>query len=420
MSKSSTPKHETTQLAALQAQLDAATGATVNAQTPAWLTLMKAGVIVRLHIRRWRATARINLQDLGLPTPRDAGEQRVYDELMTLGAKRLLPPNILRELDSIESGARKGLSARAYKTYWGEFVPLGAYAEWKATNAEYERRYFAMRDRIKRDWKPILGQLIDAYAVAARVAYKRLVRLNPKSLDVGATRLTEDAFVEVFMARIQNAIPTQREVYDSFGFTTELSFIPLPSLLAEDAAEKERIEAQREIERVHERTALKKANEREAMLRRMNEDVVQEARQRKQQLVDGFMRDLETQALSLIYEGFVNVLERMRENNGKLVGRSALQVRNTIETWRAMNLTQNQDVEAQINRIAGMMAAPERRTVGEVQEVLRDIALTARVNLVNLGVTPRSGRTVGIPDQAEPLAVRRTKRAVQLNFEQEV
>lgn len=420
-----TKSKKASELEKTRTQLSAATGEQVSVAQPEWWKLMKEGVLVRLHIRRWRAKAQISLADLGLPEPKDDKEREVYDDLMTLGAKRLLPPALIKQLDAIDSGARKWLDGNSYRTYWGDFVPLGKYDEWKIGNTEYEQKYLAVRDQINREWDSIMTQLIDAYAVAARTAYRRLSRLNPKSLLIGptgipsghSTRMTEDAFVDAFMARIQNAIPTREQVYESFGYETELSFIPLPSMLEEDLAKKEQIERERELERAQERVALEAIGDRERMLRRMNEDVVREARQRKQELVEGFMRDLETQSLGAIYDGFVNVLESIQKNEGRLVGRAADQVRNTIESWRAMNLTQNQEVEAQIRRIAGLMSKPsDKRTPQEVRDLLREVATSARANLITLGATPRSARSVGISDKIPTLELRRARRNIQIEL----
>ena len=55
------------------------------------------------------------------------------------------------------------------------------------------------------------------------------------------------------------------------------------------------------------------------MLERMNQDVVSEARRRKQELIDTFLTDLVRQKLrGLVYDSCVNVLEAMQSNDGKL------------------------------------------------------------------------------------------------------
>ncbi|MBI5035596.1 MAG: hypothetical protein HZB51_34320 [Chloroflexi bacterium] len=415
-SSSESPK--TSELKRVKAKIEQATGENVKAAPTDWLRLMKDGVIVRLHIRRWRAKTQVTFQDLGLPQPKDQKEREVYNDLMTLGAKRLQPAHLIRKLDSIDAGARAWLDHHAYKTYWGDFVPLGTYEEFKQGNADFSNKYFAVRDEIEANWDNNVAEVIAAYAVAAANAYKRLSRLNPKSLMIAdtQTRISEAAFVEAFVARIQNSIPTKEQVYESFGYETELSFIPLPSMLAEDQAIAERIETKRAQERNRAEVEARAISDRERMLRDMNNDVVNSARRKKQELVEGFVKDLRTQSLGMIYDGFTNVLESLQKND-KLVGKSAEQVRNTIDTWRAMNLVGDQSIESQITRIDALMTQPTKdRSPKEIQLLLKEIATAARANLIALGSVPRSARALGIPDDVEPLQLRRAKRTMQLSL----
>src|SRR5690348_18290300 len=75
----------------------------VHPVEPRWLRLMQDGVLVALHIRRWRATARLTWEDLGLPganLPDDAGRVASLDDLLHLGDKRLLPKPYFDQLNS--------------------------------------------------------------------------------------------------------------------------------------------------------------------------------------------------------------------------------------------------------------------------------------------------------------------------------
>jgi len=93
--------------------------------------------------------------------------------------------------------------------------------------------------------------------VAARAAYRRLNALDPQAMTkaveyTAGEYAAEDDFVDAFMSRIVALIPGRDRIRDSFAFEVELRYVPLPSLLAQDLAEKERIEAQREMERLEE------------------------------------------------------------------------------------------------------------------------------------------------------------------------
>jgi hypothetical protein len=438
MPRKSTPaKPEKKSLTQVKEQIESVVGSPVSIERADWATLMRQGVVVRLHLRRWRAKTQITLADLGLPQPKNGDEEHIYNDLMSLGAKRLLPPDIIRELDSIDSGSRKCLGQNSYHTYWGDFVPLGKWEEWKVLNGEFVTRYLDVRDDIHKRWNAIMRDLIDAYAIAARVAYKRLIKLNSRALVIDGKRLNEDQFVDAFMERIKSAIPTRDEVYASFAYETELSFIPLPSLLASDAAEKERIENAREVERVKERTVLMQHEQeqdllrqskwdREAALRRMTDEVLAEARTKQNELVNGFLTDISAQSMSAIYDGLQNVLQSMQKNNGVLVGRAAEQVRGVIDSWRAMNLMGDQAIEQQIARAETFLdTEPKKRNPAEIEGLLVAIGNQARSNLIALGAMPRQVREFALPDRsgAEPIAPRRTSRALpatQLTLDQKM
>jgi len=163
------------------------------------------------------------------------------------------------------------------------------------------------------------------YAKAARVAYRRRMSLDGRALR--KADVTEPAFVQSFVSAIAALIPSRERIYESWGFDFSLSYVPLPSLLSEDKAEAERINAQRELERAQEQAKQDKvwlelsieegtARKRQQMLEAMNRDVVEAARKQKEQLVDGFLGGLVKQLRSLVYEAATDVLQPSRKTTG--------------------------------------------------------------------------------------------------------
>ena len=103
----------------------------LRATNPQWLRLLREGVLVRLHIGRWRAKTSLRWRDLGFePVSRE--EEKALDELVEPGFKRLLPKKVMQRLAAIEAKARAHLEKHAFRTYWGFFVPVTAWAEWRA------------------------------------------------------------------------------------------------------------------------------------------------------------------------------------------------------------------------------------------------------------------------------------------------
>ena len=88
--------------------------------------------------------------------------------------------------------------------------------------------YFALRDEIVRNDETIRSNMRAAYRAAGLVAYQRLRALMPDN-DFGDS----EAFAETFAARILANVPPIQEISASFRFEISLSYIPLPSLLAE-------------------------------------------------------------------------------------------------------------------------------------------------------------------------------------------
>lgn len=404
----------------------------ITATNPRWLQLMREGVLVRLHIGRWRARASLRWQDLGIK-PGRGEEERALDELLELGHKLLLPRDDVRELDSIDSSARKWLEKNAFRTYWGFFVPVTAYAEWKAKNEEFRQRYLDVRDRMATNYDETVARVLAKYHVAARAAYRRLRLLHPDA--VQETR--ESEFADRFVAEIVRAIPSRRDFYASFYFDTELEYVPLPSLLAEEQAEatrirtearaqqerreaqlhleRERVWAQEEKIRAEVSAAQSTAAWKKQLMREMHREVVEQARRKKERVVDSFLRDVVAQLRTSVYEVVTDVLASLHKN-GRLHSRSVVQLRNMIEQVEQLNFAGDVALDTMLAGVrAELNVAAQHRSVREIETALQDIAVVTRSTLIGLGERPRSARTLGIPDEPAPALVRTARGRLGLN-----
>lgn len=347
----------------------------------AWV--MRLGCLVDLDIRRWRAEQALTLQDLGLPEPTSPAERSVFRELMTLGTRRLLPPKYLKRLDSLDSSARKWLTQNSYKTRFGPFVDVGRYQEWRAGNERFQQQYFALRDEIYSEWHAIGQWRNEQYTIAARRAFAQLKKLAPKSLvDAQSNPIGEQQFVEQYVVRALLKAPTRQEVYDRFGYTVVLSYIPLPSQLAQDLAERERIAAQRALERIAETTIL---NDRSNQLAAMHADVTASAAANSPAVVQEFVRDLQVQCIETVLAKLENVKSSIAKNGDALVGKAAAQLKNALASYQAMSLVGHPRLDARVARLTEMMAcAADKRQIGTIVESIEDIANLARQTLTAL------------------------------------
>lgn len=372
-----------------------------------WAGLMQSGLIVKLHIRRWRGRTALSMEDIGVPIN---GEQKLYDELLTLGTKLLAPKEIIKELDAIDSGARKCLERFAFQTYWGSFIPASAYEEWKTKDAEYEARYYAIRDRFLSEYDSIMEDLLDKYAEAARLAYQRRHKLQHAGMDFDLSINAEDKFVEAFMARITSLIPGKAMIADSFRYERELTFIPLPSLMAADAAEADRIT----LGALKDKTALQAERDRQTMITRMHAEVIAEAKAQKQALVDGFMRDIVAQLRSLIYDAAMSVAETTARN-GSLHPRSVVALQTVVERVRQLNFFGDPDSDKMIAQLQAIVDQPaETRDASEIQGALQQVMIVTRQSLLTLGEAPRSAKTLGVPDAPTLVQTKAARSALGL------
>lgn len=402
-------------------KLSAILGQDVQVVEPKWLSLMRQGVIVELHIRRWRAKSRLTMDDLGLPND-DAAE---FSDLMKLGEKSLLPTKYIRRADSIESAARQWIESNSFETFWGRFIPCTKYEEFKVEIGNRRSGYMALRDEIDRDYAQIVKAHLLDYAKAARAAYRRRMALDGKALL--KSNITEDAFVKSFVNAISALIPTRERIYEAWAFDFSLSYVPLPSMLAEDNAEAERINAQSDLDRAKEQAEQDKlwldldiekgaTRKREQMLESMNRDVVEAARKQKEQLVDGFLGGLVKQLRSMVYEATTDVLQTIQKND-RLHPRSVVQLRGLIDQVGQLNFYNDSEINQMVDHVKyALNKAPKDRDVKAIEGNLRDIATVTRATLVGLGESPRGARSLGVAD-APSMPVVRAARA-QLGLEE--
>jgi len=157
------------------------------------------------------------------------------------------------------------------------------------------------------------------------------------------------------------------------------------------------------------------------MLAAMNRDVVEKARQQKEELIDTFLADLVKQLRGLVYEVTTNVLASIETNQGRLVGKASVQLSNLIEQVASLNFFGDQEIDRMIARVRMELARqPEDRDVKEIQAQLKNMATITRATLIGLGEQPRSARSLGVADAPTPEMIRTARRGLGLGEEIEM
>lgn len=374
----------------------------INVADPQWLKMLRDGVVVKLHIRRKRGECKLDPEDLGLP--KEETEELVKSGIISLGQKLLLPKRILDRATAIESSARYCLERHSFGTFWGRFIPVTAYAAWKVENEEWQRKYIELREEINRDYERLVNELLNDYQKQARTSWRYLNALDPDSLLTSEERRQEDGFVRLFIQRIYQRIPTKEAIYDSFGYQAAPEMVPLPSLLAEDSAARDRI-----IEESGVQSRLTRLCE------AMEADVIRQAAAQQVETVGGFLRDIVAELRGLVYEATTDVLASMQKNGGKLLGKSAAQLEHLVAEVKKLNFFGDEAMDTAIQRVQAVLdRTPKERDTADLARQLRAIGTIARATLLDLDEEPRSARDLGVADEPTAEMVRTARRELDI------
>lgn len=385
-----------------------------------WTTFMQEGVIVEVHIGRWRGLASLEDDDLGLPF-----DQEHNAKLIDLGDKLLLPPEKAAKVQSLEVAARNYLRSKCTPTAWGWFLPVTAFEgvmeELKARRAAY----IAFGNSIADEYDAWKAELLEAYRTEARVAFRRNSAFEQDGYYNIQIIADEAKYIERYINAISSKIPSATTIRDSYRFDIELSYVPLPSLLQQDAAEAARLADETEQRRLENRKARAQAyldvdvieqtaTDRRRQLAIMNQAVVREAQEQKDKLLRQFMVDVTAELRQRTYEVMAQALATT-EKNGGLQARTVVSLKNWISTVRSLNFYGDAEIEAMIAPVQAQIAAdPNTRSVEALSQVFKDVSDVTKLSLLNLGVRPRKGKDIDATPAPAPELVRQARARLGL------
>ena len=234
------------------------------------LALMSQGVIVRLKIGRWVGSTKLTPEALGL---KFAGEEGLHftNTYLNLGTQKLMPPKMMHEIMTLDTRARTLLSNYSFDTVWGRFVPFTAFDQWERENKAIHDEYIKAAIA--------LGSKYDEMIATIKEDYKNMAK------DVWVRMYSEDkgnptpAFIEDFVSKVVEKIPSQTDIISSFRYDTTYFVIPMPSFVADNIAKADQIKRESEL------AQFSSELEKDAK-RRISEDYIK----RKKELVDGFLQ----------------------------------------------------------------------------------------------------------------------------------
>lgn len=297
----------------------------------------------------------------------------------------------IRNLEALESRARRLLRESSYDTVWGYFVPFQVYEELRRRLDEYKEEYAELHQRIYRDYDTICTSTSIRYREAAVEVYRTLQK------DTDAR--VPESFIDNFVFRVMRAFPTVRMIQKTCKFEINLSFVPITSMPAA------------EIE-----SRLVSGVWRDAQA-----SVAEEIRQTYSRHVEGFISDIGAQLRYMIFEAVFTARESVRKN-GYLLGQNSRALRNLTEKVRRLNFMEDQVVIQQLGELNEMLdTSPERRDAGEITEILHSIAEENRQVLLALGHKPRAARgQVELKTEPQESGIGRKRRGVFTNTAEEI
>jgi len=286
--------------------------------------LVRKGVLVTVHIGRWRARHKLAPEDLGL----DQQAARALSDALDLGYKLLLARSTLQELARLESAARGNLARHSLDSRLGAFISDEALPKFLEAHDALRGKYLGIRDTIVEQLPQLRTEAARRFESAAHQIYQRL---HPD--------LSETAFVDTYVARALAHWPSAQEIRGSFYFDATLALVPLASELAREQAKLAEI---RDDERV--KTELRR----------------QFAEERTRQ-IDGFLTDVVGNLRGMVYKTVKTALANVDQHGTPSPGTTA-SLRRLIERVRTLNVYGDSEIETQLGRLEHALVPAKRRT----------------------------------------------------------
>lgn len=345
----------------------------ITIQREKWMDWMREGVIVQVHVSRWRAQTNLTFKVMGLPMTAD--ERARFTEIADLGTVHQLPLKTRRGLNSLETRARQIPARHGWKTHWGWFIPADQYPAFRAEFDGVAVRYLQEWDNIIDNWDEYREQHLRNVEELAVDAWDRWAAIQSRrSGDFLYNSDERDRYIRTAREEAERSLPEVSYVRNMADIEAELSYVPLPSLLKADEAD------------------LDKINE----LRQMDRDVYARALRKKEELWTEFFVDVSTQARQKVLDVLEAVRESLDRNEGNMHPRSLDSLRNLVSILNNMVFWDDEELERDMAALEDICTdytyGRDTVDVREVESLLDDIMGNARRVLTEVGAIERRAR----------------------------
>jgi hypothetical protein len=308
-------------------------------------TLLRKGVLVALHIGRWRGKHKLSPEDLGL----DAEHTGAVLRTIELGHKLLLPRDTLDELSRLESAGRAALAKYALDTRIGAFLPADNLPKFLEAHDRIQAQYLAIRDELvdRADW------LRDEARARFRAAAVELYRATRS-----VQQVPEPEFVETYVSRSLKLWPGAEQIRASFYFDWEAFYVPLSSELAQEQARLAEISRDQEI----------------------RAELAQRTADRYRRTVDDFLTGLVSNLRETVHATVSHALDAIKRG-GTPAPQTVGSLRALIDRIRTLNVYGDTDIDSQLDRLSQVLGPRKRAApinVPQLEAVLVDLRKTCQ------------------------------------------
>lgn len=296
------------------------------------IALMARGMVVKIKISRWRAQSSLTYDKLGLKF-HDEKSSDFASKYLRLGSKKLLPPEILREVDRIELDAKANLSMYSYDTVWGRFVPYTAFNEWHKTNEECKTKFYEAAKELVNKYDDIIKMVKADYRNLAIDVWQRLYP------DAGGS--PTESYIQNFIDGIIREIPSKEDIMGSFKYVVTYLSIPLPSFMQDEVSKADLIK--RENDGKNFASDLEKT---------IKSQIANEYLKKKGELIDSFLDATVKEMRFNIAELCESVIASMKSSGeNKINLKHVDKIRNIVKKVRMLNFQDDREIVNHINSI---------------------------------------------------------------------
>jgi hypothetical protein len=289
------------------------------------LALMSQGIVVKLTLIRWRATASLSPEELGLKF-NDENSRKFNENYIHLGKEKLLPPEVDKKISQVELKARQNLRTYSFPTVWGWFVPFTAFDLWEEENEKIRKEYFEIANELGEQYYSIIDTVKNDYTHMANDVWARLYpdKGNPAP-----------SFITNFVNKIADKIPPRANIVSSFKYDTTYFVIPMPSIIEDNLSKARQEQRQREMD-----------DFKSKLEKNTRKKVADEYLKRKQELIDGFLESTVNNIRSHVADLCNGVLEALSKQSSKReITRSQRdKLKKTIEKVRLLNFYDDKEM----------------------------------------------------------------------------